>query len=42
MADQGNSARDWTKPYRLAAGVYAMCGGQILLLQRASGMMIGF
>jgi len=42
MADQGSSARDWTKQYRLAAGVYAMRGGQILLLERARGMMIGF
>lgn len=33
---------DWTKRYRLAAGVYAMRGGQILLLERAAGMMIGF
>jgi 8-oxo-dGTP pyrophosphatase MutT (NUDIX family) len=42
MADQGSSAPDWTKRYRLAAGVYAMRGGQILLLERAMGMMIGF
>jgi 8-oxo-dGTP diphosphatase len=42
MADQRSLGRDWTKRYRLAAGVYAMRGGQILMLQRASGMMIGF
>ena len=42
MADQGSSERDWTKRYRLAAGIYAMRGGQILLLERARGMMIGF
>jgi hypothetical protein len=41
MADQGSSEPDWTKRYRLAAGVYAMRGGQILLLERARGMMIG-
>ena len=33
---------DWTKPYRLAAGVYAMRGSEILMLERAAGMMIGF
>jgi 8-oxo-dGTP pyrophosphatase MutT (NUDIX family) len=42
MPDQGSSAGDWTKRYRLAAGVYAMRGGEILLLERARGMMIGF
>jgi 8-oxo-dGTP diphosphatase len=34
--------RDWTKQYRLAAGVYVMRDSQILLLERAAGMMIGF
>ena len=34
--------RDWTRQYRLAAGVYAMRGSQILLLERAAGMMLGF
>jgi 8-oxo-dGTP pyrophosphatase MutT (NUDIX family) len=34
--------RDWTKPYRLATGVYAMRGNQILMLERAKGMMLGF
>lgn len=33
---------DWTKHYRLAAGVYAMRGTHILMLQRAAGMMLGF
>lgn len=33
---------DWTKLYRLAAGVYAMRGSTILMLQRAAGMMHGF
>jgi 8-oxo-dGTP pyrophosphatase MutT (NUDIX family) len=42
MSDRGSPVRDWTKRYRLAAGVYAMHGGQILLLDRARGMMIGF
>lgn len=28
MEDTGSSGRDWTKPYRLAAGVYAMRGLQ--------------
>jgi 8-oxo-dGTP pyrophosphatase MutT (NUDIX family) len=42
MANQRSMGRDWTKRYRLAAGVYAMRGGQILMLQRASGMRIGF
>jgi 8-oxo-dGTP diphosphatase len=42
MEDTGGSERDWTKQYRLAAGVYAMRGGQILMLERATGMMIGF
>jgi 8-oxo-dGTP pyrophosphatase MutT (NUDIX family) len=42
MADQGSSGPDWTRRYRLAAGVYAMRGGHILLLERAAGMMIGF
>lgn len=34
--------RDWTKQYRLGAGVYAMRDGKILMLERAKGMMIGF
>lgn len=34
--------RDWTKLYRLAAGVYVMRGSQILMLERARGMMLGF
>jgi 8-oxo-dGTP pyrophosphatase MutT (NUDIX family) len=42
MDNTGGAERDWTKPHRLAAGVYAMRGGQILLLERARGMMLGF
>jgi 8-oxo-dGTP diphosphatase len=42
MEDKRGSERDWTRRYRLAAGVYAMRGGQILMLERAAGMMIGF
>jgi 8-oxo-dGTP diphosphatase len=42
MEDQAGSERDWTKRYRLAAGVYAMRGRQMLMLERAAGMMIGF
>ena len=34
--------RDWTRRYRLAAGVYAMRGTKILMLERAAGMMLGF
>jgi 8-oxo-dGTP diphosphatase len=37
-----DAERDWTRQYRLAAGVYAMRGSQILLLERAAGMMLGF
>ena len=33
---------DWTKQYRLAVGLYVMRGSQILILERATGMMIGF
>lgn len=33
---------DWTEQYRLTAGVYAMRGSQILMLERAAGMMQGF
>ncbi|WP_089717334.1 NUDIX hydrolase [Candidatus Entotheonella palauensis] len=33
---------DWTKRYRLVAGVYAMRGSEILILERAAGMMLGF
>lgn len=42
MDNTGGAERDWTKQYRLAAGVYAMRGGQILMLERARGMMTGF
>ena len=42
MDNTGSVERDWTKQYRLAAGVYAMRGGQILMLERARGMMTGF
>ena len=42
MDTRGGAGQDWTKPYRLVAGVYAMCDGRILMLERASGMMIGF
>ena len=42
MEHRAGSERDWTKRYRLAAGVYAMRGVQILTLERAAGMMIGF
>jgi 8-oxo-dGTP pyrophosphatase MutT (NUDIX family) len=42
MENTANTERDWTKPYRLTAAVYAMRDGQILLLERARGMMIGF
>jgi NUDIX domain len=42
MEDKVGSVRDWTKRYRLAAGVYAMRGRQMLMLERAAGMMIGF
>ncbi|ETX06077.1 MAG: hypothetical protein ETSY2_19230 [Candidatus Entotheonella gemina] len=33
---------DWTKHYRLVAGMYAMRGSDILILERAAGMMQGF
>lgn len=42
MEETVSPNRDWTKPYRLAAGVYAMRGSQILMLERAKGMMTGF
>lgn len=42
MALEGMTDHDWTKRYRLTAGVYAMRGGQILMLERAAGMMCGF
>lgn len=42
MADKRGSEHDWTKQYRLAAGVYAMRGSTILMLERAAGMMQGF
>jgi 8-oxo-dGTP diphosphatase len=42
MDNTGGAERDWTKRYRLAAGVYAMRGDQLLMLERARGMMIGF
>jgi len=35
-------AKDWTKHYRLVAGIYAMRGSEILILERAAGMMQGF
>jgi 8-oxo-dGTP diphosphatase len=42
MHNTAGPERDWTQRYRLAAGVYAMRGSQILMLERAQGMMIGF
>lgn len=42
MDNTTGAERDWTKRYRLAAGVYARRGEQILMLERAAGMMIGF
>jgi NUDIX domain len=42
MTDAGHPERDWTKPYRLAAGFYAKRGAHMLMLERAAGMMIGF
>jgi 8-oxo-dGTP pyrophosphatase MutT (NUDIX family) len=42
MDTRGGAAPDWTQRYRLVAGVYAMRDGYILMLERASGMMIGF
>jgi 8-oxo-dGTP diphosphatase len=42
MDTKGGVAPDWTKRYRLVAGVYAMRDGYILMLERARGMMIGF
>ena len=42
MDTRGGAEPDWTKRYRLVAGVYAMRDGYILMLERASGMMIGF
>ncbi len=42
MEHNGGAERDWTHPYHLAAGVYAMRGSQILILERAAGMMLGF
>jgi 8-oxo-dGTP diphosphatase len=36
------TAQDWTKRYRLAAGIYAMRGSEMLILERAAGMMQGF
>jgi 8-oxo-dGTP pyrophosphatase MutT (NUDIX family) len=42
MDDTEGAECDWTKPYRLSAGVYAMRGEQILMLERAQGMMLGF
>ena len=40
--DNRGVEQDWTKQYRLVAGVYAMRDGHILMLERARGMMIGF
>ncbi len=34
--------KDWTRHYRLAAGIYAMRGSEMLILERAAGMMQGF
>lgn len=42
MEDTRSAERDWTKRYWLGAGVYAMRGPQILMLERARGMMTGF
>jgi hypothetical protein len=42
MDTRGGVEPDWTKRYRLVAGVYAMRDGYILMLERARGMMIGF
>ena len=42
MDTRGRAEPDWTKRYRLVAGVYAMRDGHILMLERAKGMMIGF
>jgi ADP-ribose pyrophosphatase YjhB (NUDIX family) len=42
MEDAEGLARDWTTSYRLVAGVYAMRGTQILILERARGIMISF
>ena len=42
MDTRGGAEPDWTKRYRLVAGVYAMRDGYILMLERARGMMIGF
>jgi 8-oxo-dGTP pyrophosphatase MutT (NUDIX family) len=42
MEHMGHPECDWTKQYRLGAGVYAMRGTQILMLERAAGIMIGF
>ena len=42
MDTRGRAGPDWTKRYRLVAGVYAMRDGYILMLERARGMMIGF
>src|SRR4030095_14108385 len=42
MDSRGGVEHDWTKQYRLVAGVYALRDGHILMLERASGMMVGF
>ena len=42
MGHKGDSESNWTQRYRLAAGVYVMRGSQILVLERAAGMMLGF
>ena len=42
MDTRGGAEPDWTKRYRLVAGVYAMRDGYLLMLERAQGMMIGF
>ena len=42
MATGPEATCDWTGRYRLTAGVYAMRGGRILMLERVAGMMCGF
>ena len=42
MGEEGGSEHDWTNQYRLAAGIYAMRGSKIVMLERAAGMMLDF
>lgn len=42
MGPEGAAERDWTRRYRLTAGVYAMRGAEMLVLERAAGVMLGF